>query len=165
MKRLTYTIIAVLAAAFLWSLNPTAQAPGTRVAFLDSQAAIDSHPAGAQARNLEQTGLEELTSLESQLNAIIQRAQTGTATAADQEAFQTLQRTFEDRAQRIASEIAAAAEPAVAAVDAALAQVAAEQGIAVVFDYEVASMSGIIVYAEDGLDLTELVIQRIQQGQ
>ena len=58
-------------------------------------------------------------------------------------------------------EVAAAAEPAVLAVDQALKAVAAEQGYTVVFDYEVAEQSGMVVYAQDGLDITQLVIDRL----
>ena len=58
-------------------------------------------------------------------------------------------------------EVAAAAEPAVQAVDQALKAVAAEQGYTVVFDYEVAEQSGMVVYAQDGLDIPQLVIDRL----
>ncbi len=163
MKRLTYSILAVLAVALLGFLNPTAQSTGTRIGFVNSQQAIDSHPAGQAARDIEQRGLTELQEIEANLNALVARAQTGAQiTPEEQELYTQYQASLESVSRRYAGEVAAAAEPAVIAVDAALSAVAAEQGFSMIFDFEVARASGLIVYAEDGLDITELVIQRVQ---
>lgn len=162
MKRVTYMILATVAVAFLGSLNLQAQAPSTRIAFINSQQAIDAHPAGATAREIEQRGVAEITEIQNSLNAIIERAQSGaTITPEEQEAFQTGQLALEATAARYSQDVASAAEPAVVAVDTALKAIAAEQGYTVVFDYEVARQSGLVVYAEDGLDITQLVIDRL----
>lgn len=162
MKRVTYMILATVAVAFLGSLNLQAQAPATRIAFINSQQAIDAHPAGAAAREIEQRGIAEITEIQNSLNNIIERAQSGaTITPEEQEVFQTGQLALEATARRYSEDVAAAAEPAVIAVDTALKAIAAEQGYTVVFDYEVARQSGLVVYAQDGLDITELVISRL----
>ena len=89
MKRVTYMILATVAVAFLGSLNLQAQAPATRIAFINSQQAIDAHPAGAAAREIEQRGVAEITEIQNSLNAIIERAQSGaTITPEEQEAAQ-----------------------------------------------------------------------------
>ncbi len=156
-------ILATVAIAFLGSLNLQAQAPGARIAFINSQQALDAHPAGAAAREIEQRGIAEVEEIQSSLNAILERARSGAQiTPEEQEAFQTGQIALESTAQRYREEVAAAAEPAVVAVDTALKELAAEQGYAVVFDYEVASATGLVVYAQDGLDVTQLVIDRLQ---
>ena len=163
MKRVTYMILAALGIAFVGSLNLQAQAPGALIAFVNSQQAIDAHPAGAAAREVEQRGIAEVTEIQNSLNAIIERARSGAQlTPEEQEAFQTGQVALESTANRYREEVAAAAEPAVTAVDAALKEVAAEQGYALVLDYEVASATGLVVYAQDGLDITQLVIDRLQ---
>lgn len=163
MKRVTYIILAAAAIAVLGSLNLQAQAPAASIAFINSQQAIDAHPSGAAARDIEQRGIAEITEIQASLNAIIERAQGGaTITPEEQEAFQTGQIALESTAQRYQEEVAAAAEPAVVAVDTALKAVAAEQGYTVVIDYLVARESGLVVYAQEGLDITELVISRMQ---
>ncbi len=155
-------ILATVAIAVLGSLNLQAQAPGMRIAFINSQQAIDAHPAGAAAREVEQRGIDEVNEIQTSLNAILERARTGaTISPEEQEAFQTGQIALESTANRYRDEVAAAAEPAIIAVDTALKAVAAEQGYTVVFDYEVASATGLVVYAEDGLDITQLVIDRL----
>lgn len=163
MKRITLIILAAAAVAAVGSLNLQAQSPGMRIAFVNSQEAIDAHPAGKAAREVERRGVSEISEIQNNLNAIMERARSGAAiTPEEQEAFQTGQIALESTAQRYAEEVADAAEPAVEAVDAALKAVAAEQGYTIVFDLQVARQSGLIVYAEDGLDITDLVVQRIQ---
>lgn len=162
MKRVTYMILAAAAVALLGSLNLQAQAPEARIAFINSQQAINAHPAGAAAREVEQRGIAEITEIQNNLNAILERARSGAQlTPEEQEAFQTGQIALESTAQRYRDEVAVAAQPAVQAVDETLKTVAAEQGYTVVFDYEVAEQSGLIVYAQDGLDITQLVIDRL----
>jgi len=162
MKRVTYMILAAAAVALLGSLNLQAQAPEARIAFINSQQAINAHPAGAAAREVEQRGIAEITEIQNNLNAILERARSGAQlTPEEQEAFQTGQIALESTAQRYRDEVAVAAQPAVQAVDETLKAVAAEQGYTVVFDYEVAEQSGLIVYAQDGLDITQLVIDRL----
>ncbi len=155
-------ILAALAVAAIGSLNLQAQAPEARIAFVNSQQAINAHPAGAAAREVEQRGIAEITEIQNSLNAIVERARSGAQlTPEEQEMFQTSQIALETTAQRYMEEVGAAAQPAVLAVDEALKAVAAEQGYTVVFDYEVAEQSGMVVYAQDGLDITQLVIDRL----
>lgn len=155
-------ILAALAVALLGSLNLQAQAPEARIAFVNSQQAINAHPAGEAARQVEQRGIAEITEIQNNLNAILDRARSGAQlTPEEQEAYQTGQIALESTAQRYFDEVGAAAQPAVLAVDEALKAVAAEQGYTVVFDYEVAEQSGMVVYAQDGLDITQLVIDRL----
>ncbi len=163
MKRITYTILVAVLVAAAFSLNPTAQAPSPRIVFVNSQQLIDAHPSGAAARQLEQQGREELRGIESSLNDIIERAQSGMEiTPAEQEQFQLLQMSLETTAQRWDEEVMAAAEPAVLAIDEIVKAYAAEQGFSIIMDFEVARMSGLVVYAEEGLDVTEAVLQRLQ---
>src|SRR5690625_4478424 len=148
MKRLTYMIRAALAVAAVGSLNLQAQAPEARIAFINSQQAINAHPAGAAAREVEQRGIAEITEIQNNLNAIMERARSGAQLSPEeQEAFQTGQIALESTAQRYVEEVAAAAEPAVQAVDQALKAVASEQGYTVGFDYEVAEQSGRVVHS------------------
>ncbi|HLR47365.1 MAG TPA: OmpH family outer membrane protein [Deinococcales bacterium] len=163
MKRISLIILAAVAVAAVGSLNLQAQSPGMRIAFVNSQEAIDSHPAGQAAREVEERGVSEISEIQENLNAIMERARSGEPVSPEeQEAFQTGQIALESTADRYAEEVAEAAEPAVQAVDTALKAVAAEQGYTIVFDLQVAQQSGLIVYAEDGLDITDLVIEQIQ---
>jgi outer membrane protein len=65
--------------------------------------------------------------------------------------------TYDSVQARYASDIAEAAQPAIEAVNAAIREVAVANGIAVIMDIEAAAESGMVVYAADGLDLTEAV--------
>lgn len=168
MKRLTLILLLVAAIVGVASMNLTAQTPDTRVVFVNSQAVIAAHPAGEEATQLEQQAREELDGIRSSIEELANRARAGEQlTAEEQERYQTLLATLQTVQQRYQAEISAAAEPAVAAVDEAIRAVAQENGYSIVLDSVEAGPRGtnLVVYAEDGLDITPQVVERIQAGQ
>ena len=70
--------------------------------------------------------------------------------------------TFESVQSRYAADIATAAQPAIEAVNAAIREVALANDIAVVMDIDAAAESGLVVYAAEGIDLTEQVAAQIR---
>jgi outer membrane protein len=162
MKRLTLALLTVLAVALTLGVNLGAQDAPVRLAFVDSQALIAAHPAGQQANDLRELAATEIGDLRAQLDALQAKAQAeGGLSNEDGELFNLLVTTYESVQTRYQSDIAAAAQPAIEAVNAAIKAVADENGIAVVMDIAAAAESGLVVYAADGLDLTEAVSARL----
>ncbi|MDF1524322.1 MAG: OmpH family outer membrane protein [Trueperaceae bacterium] len=162
MKRLTLALLTVLAVALTLGVNLGAQDAPVRLAFVDSQALIAAHPAGQQANDLRELAATEIGDLRAQLDALQAKAQAeGGLSNEDGELFNLLVTTYESVQTRYQSDIAAAARPAIEAVNAAIKAVADENGIAVVMDIAAAAESGLVVYAAEGLDLTEAVSARL----
>lgn len=168
MKRLTLILLCVAAILGVASTNLTAQAPETRIVFVNSQAAIAAHPAGEEATALEGQAREELGGIQSSIQELANKARSGQQLSAEeQERYQTLLATMQSVQQRFEAEISAAAEPAVTAVDETIRQIAQEEGYTIVLDSGVAGPRGtnLVVYAQEGLDITDQVIERIQTAQ
>jgi outer membrane protein len=159
-------ILAAAAVLTLGSLNLNAQAPGSQIVFVDSQAAINAHPAGKAARDIEERGRAELVDIKKSIDAIAQRARAGAQIdAAEQEYYQTLLTTHDSVMNRYINEAGAAAQPAVEAIDRILKALSAEHGYTLVLDQTVAAGSGLVVHAAEGLDITQQVIDRVTAGQ
>jgi outer membrane protein len=168
MKRLTLLVTAVAAfAAFalLASVATTAQDQPTKIVFVDSQAAISAHPAGAASDALQEQATGEISGLRDQIQGYTDRIRAGQQlTPEENEIYQTLLTTIQTVQQRWQQEITATAEPALAAVNEAIAELADEQGYTIVMEFGVSATSGLVVYAQDGLDITSAVIARVSGG-
>jgi outer membrane protein len=157
MKRLTLVLAAALAFAILLGANLGAQDAPTRLAFVDSQALIAGHPAGQEANELRELAAEEIDGIRARLDELQAKARGEGLDNDEAELFNVLLATLETVQTRYAADIAAAAQPAIDAVNGAIRTVAEANGVAVVFDIEAAASSGLVVFATDGLDLTEQV--------
>lgn len=164
MKRLTLIILSVGVLLGVASVDLDAQEQGTRIVFVNSQEVIAAHPAGEEAARIEEQARQETDEIRSSIEELAQRAQAGQElTPEEQERYQTLVTTLQTVQQRYQSEFNAAAQPAVEAVNAAIAAVAEENGYGVVLDSVAAGPQGtnLVVYAQPGLDITEMVIERV----
>jgi outer membrane protein len=162
MKRLTLVLAAALAVAILMGANLGAQDAPTRLAFVDSQALIAAHPAGREANELRELAAEEITGIRNRLDGLQEKARTQGLDNSESELFNILLATLESVQTRYAADINTAAQPAISAVNAAIRAVAEANGVAVIFDIEAAAAGGLVVYASEGLDLTEQVAARLQ---
>lgn len=163
MKRfLIYAAVAAIA-LFAFSTTLTAQDQPTKIVFVDSQAAIRAHPAGAEIAALEEQARAEIEALEADLQVLIDKANSGQElTAAERDQAATLQRTLQDVRARWTARINEVAAPAEEAVTQTIAAIAQENGYTIVLDRRVAASSSLVVYAQEGLDITQLVIERLQ---
>lgn len=161
MKRLTLVLIAALAVAIPLGANLGAQDAPVRLAFVDSQALIAAHPAGQAANELRELAAEEVGGLRNRLDGLQAKARSEGLDNDETELFNVLLATLDSVQTRYAAEIGEAAQPAIDAVNAAIRAVAEENGIAVVMDIDAAAESGLVVFAADGLDLTEDVAARL----
>lgn len=162
MKRVLF--IAAIIAVLALSATLVAQQVANSIVFVDTQAAIAAHPAGAQARTIEEQAKVEVEALQAELQALADKANAGTQLTADeQNRFQTLRTTILDVQRNYATQIGQTAQPALDAVDAAIKTIAEENGYLIVIDRRAASLegTGLVVYAAEQLDVTQQVIDRL----
>ena len=163
MKRLTLALLAAVALMVLASATIGAQDQPTRVVFVDAQALIAAHPGGQAANELRAQAATEIGELRDQLDSLQARARAGEALSADeQERFNILLTTLDAVQSRYQADISAAAEPAITAVNDAIRDVAVEREYTVVMDIGAAAENGLVVYAADGLDITDVVLARLR---
>lgn len=166
MKQLAAVLATGLLLAAYTSIKPAAQTAAARIAFIDSQAVIASHPAGAVALNIQRQGQQELAQLRSRIEELAALARAGdTLSPEQQERYQVLVTTYQTRASVIEQEFQSAVQPAVEAVDSAIAVVAEANGYTVVLDAVASGKpqgTGLVVYAQRGMDITEQVIAELK---
>jgi len=162
MNRVSFILLTLLIAVV--ASTAWVQQGQTRIAFVDSQAAIRAHPAGAQAKVLEDQAKAEVEALQADINLILEKANSGQQLTADeQNRFQTLRSTIVSVQQRYAEEISTVVNPALAAVDQVINEIATTNDYGVVLDSRVAGQEGInlVVFAKPELSITQQVIDRV----
>lgn len=163
MRRLTLLGIAVAIVVALSASNLTAQDRPSKVVYMNTQAAIHAHPAGDAIETLRAQANADIGDLVAGLQALDDKAAGGQElTPDDVDRYRTLQTTLMTLDARYKSEIEAAAAPAMAAVNEAIAALSAENGYTMVLDAQVAAESKLVVYADPSLDITQLVIDRVK---
>ena len=163
MKRLTLALFAAAALMVVASATIGAQDQPTRVVFVDAQALIAAHPGGQAANELRAQASQEVGELRDQLDGLQARARAGEALSTDeQERVNILLTTLDAVQSRYQADIAAAAGPAIEAVNDAIRDVATEREYTIVMDIGAAAENGLVVYAVDGLDITDLVLSRLR---
>ncbi len=161
MKRLTPLILAIAVILGVTSTTPSAQTSDTRVVFINSQAAIAAHPLGTEVSRIEEQARAETSEIAQSIEQLAARARAGEElTPEEQERYQTLVTTLQTVQQRYEQQFNEAAGPVIEAVNQAIAQVAAQNGYDIVLDSVAAGPQGtnLVVYAVDGLDITDQVI-------
>ncbi len=162
MRRLTLLGIAAALLLALFASTLTAQDRPSRVVYLNSQAAIHAHPAGSQIETLNAQARADLEGLVNSIRELEEKASSGQQLTADEaDRYRVLQTTIVSVDARYKEEIRAAAEPAMAAVDQVLAELATELNYTMVLDSVSAYETGIVVYADPALDITDIVVERV----
>jgi outer membrane protein len=162
MKRVLF--IAAIIGVLALSATLVAQQVANSIVFVDTQLAIAAHPAGAQAKTLEEQARTEVEALQTELQTLAEKANAGTALTADEQSrFQTLRTTILEVQQNYAAQIGQTAQPALDAVDAAIKALAQENSYLIVMDSGVAGQGGwnLVVYAAEQLNITQQVIDRV----
>lgn len=165
MKKIVFILAIVGSLVFSAVLVAQQAQGGSQVVFIDSQAAIAAHSAGAVSKEMEAKAKAEIQGLQAELQPIVEKANSGAElTPEEQQRYQTIATTIRDIQARTAQEIAATAKPALDAVDAAIKALAAENNYGIVLDRQVAGLggTGLVVYAREDLDITAQVIARVQ---
>lgn len=164
MKRFALLALVVLGVLALTLVRPTAQEQRSTIVFVDSQAAINAHPAGQAASDLQAQAREEIGLISADIDTLNRRVLEGQElSSAERGRLQVLIATLEAVQERYQSDIAATAQPALDRVNAVIRELAMENNYTIVLDAVVAS-NGLVVFAQDGLDITPLVLERIRQA-
>ncbi len=166
MKRLTLVALAAVLLVALVAASPSVPNQPAHVAFVDSQAAINAHPAGKKADQLKQQAQTEIDGIRSKINTLAQKQQQGQQlTPQESERYQTLVTTLNAVQKRYQNDIQSAAQPAVVAVNTAIKEVAQQDGYTIVLDSRAAGSggSGLVVYADQNLDITPQVIDQMKK--
>lgn len=158
-------ILAVVPLLLL--LAPIASAQGGKIVFVDTQAAINAHPAGAQANTLQEQARSEIEGLNQDLQALVAKISAGQQLTQEEQArFQQLRTAITSVQERYAQQIQEVVQPALDAVNQVIQQLAEENGYDIVIDSVVAGQEprgiNLIVYAKPELDITPLVIERVR---
>lgn len=149
---------ALAVTAHLIGPRVEAQAASTRIAYVDSGFVVSLHPAMATVDALIENARAELGDLDRQLSTLDNKARSGAELSAQEsELFQVLLSTRSAVQARYDDEINQAAAPALSAAQAAIASVAHDLDIGMVFEVNAANDTGTIVYADPALDITAAV--------
>lgn len=164
MKRFALLALVILGVLALTLVRPTAQEQRSTIVFVDSQAAINAHPAGQAASDLQAQAREEIGLISADIDALNRRVLEGQElSSAERGRLQVLIATLEAVQERYQSDIATTAQPALDRVNAVIRELAMENNYTIVLDAVVAS-NGLVVFAQDGLDITPLVLERVRQA-
>lgn len=161
-----FSLLTALTAFALISSLGFAQdaAAAPKIVFVDTQAAINAHPAGQAASAIQDQAKTEVGGLQTDLQTLLDKANSGQQLSADEQTrFQQLRTALTEVQTRYADQIGTTVQPAVEAVNKIIMEIAAENGYDVVLDKAVAGLQGtaLVVFAREGLDITPQVIERV----
>ncbi|UCH25918.1 MAG: OmpH family outer membrane protein [Trueperaceae bacterium] len=162
MRRLTLALLTTFVLLILSSTTLTAQEQTMKIVFVDSQVAINAHPAGQEAQVLQEQARLEVLQIRNDIESLAQRIRAGQQLSANEsERYQLLLTTLESIQQRYEADISQKVQPAIESVNEVIRTLAIENGYSVVFDRGIAAQ-GLVVFAQEGLDITPLVLERLQ---
>jgi len=163
MKR-TWLILVPLSVLLLAGL-PLAQnkAVPTRVGFVDAETVIQAHPRYPEVAELQKQADAELKPLLEKLRPLEEKLATGKATAKDREDYQVLSEAAKKVRDKWAPKIQEKLDPLIKEVDQVVAQVAQDQGFAVIMNRRVAATSNLVVYADPNTDITQAVVEALKK--
>ncbi|MDL2344813.1 OmpH family outer membrane protein [Deinococcus sp. MIMF12] len=155
--------VALVAAFGLGTLAPQAQTTPQKVGFVDVQTIMNAQPVGKELTDLRKKAETELSGLEKQIRDI--DAKGAQASAAEKDRRTQLVGTLQARAKAYDTQIQgmqARVTAAEKAADTAISTVAKSNGYSIVMDRRVAATSGLVVFAENGTDLTDAAVKAIK---
>lgn len=122
------------------------------------------HPSYPQIQELLETAQAELEDMASTVRELRAKQQTEQLTQEEEELLNVSVVTLQALDARYDEELTSLSEPARLAIDGAIAQVAADLGIGVVFDTNRAFEAGLIVYGSLANVLTQRIAAVLQEG-
>lgn len=134
-----------------------------RVGFINPDVAIQAHPNYAKLKAVQEQAEKELKPLREQISQLGQKARSGPLPAKEQQNLQTLQKALQDGSKKWNERISTVAKPLLEDIDKEVRKVAEANGFQVVMDFKVAKVSGIVVYASPGNDVTALVVKELKK--
>ncbi|GGN05764.1 hypothetical protein GCM10007092_20740 [Thermus composti] len=135
----------------------------SRVGFVDADALIQAHPDYKKVQDVQAQAKKELSPLEEKLKPLDQKVRSGQASAKERQDYEALMKTYQSTLEKWRERQNQALKPILEDVDRAIAKVAQAQGFSVVMSRQVAAQSGLVVYASNDTDLTQVVIQELKR--
>ena len=157
------TVLSIF--ALVSSLGFAQDAAAPKIVFINTQVALNAHPAGQAATELQETAKTEIEALQRDLQTLVDKANSGQQLTTDEQSrFQQLRDALVSVQQRYAEQVSATVQPAEEAVDKIVKEIAAENGYDIIIDSVAAGRQGfaLIVFARDELDITPLVVERVK---
>jgi outer membrane protein len=141
-----------------WLMAQTKPAP-TGLGYVDTDVLLQAHPGYPKVKEIQTQAQAELKPLKEQIQGLEAKLQSGGASAREQQDYQALSKGYQDTLKKWQDKQDAALDPITEEVNQVIAKVAREQGFALVMDKGVAGTSGLVVYADASLDLTDAVVK------
>ncbi|MDX2008435.1 MAG: OmpH family outer membrane protein [Meiothermus sp.] len=163
MNKNLFFLAVLLAVLLVPSVAQNRNVP-TRIGYVNVQKIIEAHPKYPSVKAINDAAQAELKPLQDRLQPINAKIQAGNATAAEQQQAQVLRQTITQTAQRYQQRQQTALKPIVDQLNELVGQVAQRQGFAMVLNYQVASQSELVIYADEDLELTNAVIAVIPKN-
>ncbi len=131
----------------------------SKIGYLNARAVVEAHPQFAKIKELQAKAEAELKPLRDQLQPLEAKIRAGNATAQEQQSYRTLAQNLQEAGKKWTDQQNAALRPITEEIDKLVSKIAQEQGFAMVLDQEVAASSGLVVYADEELDLTQAIVR------
>ncbi len=140
---------------------PRAADRAYKTCFVNAQELLKAHPQGKAVQDLRDAANKEVKPIADQLTALQTKIAGGTATAADRQQFDTLKKTYDATGKKWQDKIAKAIDPITKDVDVAVKKTSQRLSCAVTLDKSI-SASGLVVYADEDLDITKEVTKDLK---
>jgi outer membrane protein len=160
MKRILPMILTALLIGAL--TMPQAQQKAFKMGFVNTSELLNVHPKGKEARDILAARNKELKEISDKLTPLIDKVNKGTATAADRQTIDVLQKSANAIDQRYTKSYNSVTDPITKDIDPLVAKIARAKGFSVVMSAEQAGQ-GLIVYADEDLNLTDEVIVELKK--
>lgn len=152
--------VAIVAAFGLGTLAPHAQTTPQKVGFVNVQKLLSAHPNDKELQAIQKKANDELGALDKQIKAI--DAKGAAATAAEKQNRTTLVSTIQAKAKAYDDQMKPKVAAVEKAVDTAVNTVAKQNGYSIVMDSNVAAGSSLVIFAENGTDLTDAALKALK---
>ena len=157
--------LLLLAPVALFALQPHAQSSKHKVGIVNVQAVVASVPGSANFEAVSKRADAALKVAAKNVTALQTKATASRATAAERSAYAAALKKYQSDSQSFDRQLKDAFAPLASRVNTAVASVAKAGGYSVVFDFRVAQLRSLIVYADPrATDLTAAVTAKVKSG-
>jgi Skp family chaperone for outer membrane proteins len=157
-------IVAVLAVAVFASSRLSAQGQPTKIVFVNSAALLKSISEGQKVIDLGNQEASDLKDLNDKAAPLLSKLNSGQSLSDDERSqLNLLQQSYQSVKSRDDAAIQKALKPAEDKINAAIKTVAEKNHYTIILDGNVAGPNGtnLVVYADQGLDITSQVITQL----
>lgn len=159
MKRALYPLLVLAGLLLGGTLTAQNKPAPTKIGYIDAEKVIQAHQNFKNVQDIQAQAKKELDPLVEKLKPLDAKMRAGNATAKEQQDYQVLRQTLTDGQKKWATKQQEALKPITEEIDGVITKFAQQQGFAMIFDFKVARDSGLVVFGDDSLNLTDAVIK------